>query len=165
MQLLYLRFTAPRFSQEDFDVAMNQLRPYIENAQTNPDYISTVQRYKTLYGNHFRRQQLNPEVMNLVKFEHIEPAYKALFSNAANFTTYIVGNVDLETLKPLVEKYIGSLPVSKKLAQKVDDGAQPVKGVVVNDFNVKMQQPKVGLTRIYTGPIDYTMKNRVAVVI
>ena len=25
-----------------------------------------------------------------------------------------------------------------------------------------MQQPKVGLTRIYTGPIDYTMKNRVA---
>ena len=163
MQLLYLRFTAPRFSQEDFDVAMNQLRPYIENAQTNPDYISTVQRYKTLYGNHFRRQQLNPEVMNLVKFEHIEPAYKALFSNAANFTTYIVGNVDLETLKPLVEKYIGSLPVSKKLAQKVDDGAQPVKGVVVNDFKVKMQQPKVGLTRIYTGPIDYTMKNRVAV--
>ena len=162
MQLIYLRFTAPRFSQEDFDVAMNQLRPYIENAQTNPDYISSVQRQKTLYGNHFRRQQINPEVMSHVKFEHIEPAYKALFSNAANFTTYIVGNVDLETLKPLVEKYIGSLPVSKKLEKLVDDGAHAAKGVNVNDFKVKMQQPKVGLTRIYTGPIDYTMKNRVA---
>ena len=165
MQLIYLRFTAPRFSQEDFDVAMNQLRPYIENAQTNPDYISSVQRQKTLYGNHFRRQQITPEVMSHVKFEHIEPAYKALFSNAADFTTYIVGNVDLETLKPLVEKYIGSLPVSKKLAEKVDDKAMPVKGVVVNDFKVKMQQPKVGLTRIYTGPIDYTMKNRVAMTV
>ena len=98
----------------------------------------------------------------MVKFENVEPAYKALFSNAADFTTYIVGNVDLEALKPLVEKYLGSLPVSKKLSKKVDDGVRAVKGEVVNDFKVKMQQPKVGLTRIYTGPIDYTIKNRVA---
>jgi zinc protease len=162
MQLIYLQFTDPRFSKDDFDVIMNQLRPYVENVQNDPDHISSVQREKTLYGNHFRRQQINPEVLSHVKFEHLEPAYKALYSNAANFTTYIVGNVDLETLKPLVEKYLGSLPVSKKLEKKVDDKAMPVKGVVVNDFKVKMQQPKVGLTRIYTGPIDYTMKNRVA---
>ena len=162
MQLIYLQFTEPRFSKEDFDVAMNQLKPYVENLQTNPDYISTVQREKTLYGNHFRRQQVTPELFDKVKFELIEPAYKALYSNAANFTTYIVGNVDLEALKPLVEKYLGSLPVSKKLSKKVDDGVQTVKGEVVNDFKVKMQQPKVGVTRIYTGPIDYTMKNRVA---
>ena len=162
MQLLYLQFTEPRFSKDDYDGAMKQLRPYIENAQTNPDYISSVQRSKTLYGGHYRRQQVTPEVLNDVKFELIEPAYKALYSNAANFTTYIVGNVDLATLKPLVEKYIGSLPVSKKLSKKVDDGARTVKGEVVNDFKVKMQQPKVGLTRIYTGPIDYTLKNRVA---
>ena len=165
MQLIYLRFTAPRFSEEDFNVVMSQLVPYIENAQTNPDYISTVQRTKTLYGNHFRRQQLTPEILKNIKYEHIEPAYKALFSNAADFTTYIVGNVDLATLKPLVEKYIGSLPVSKKLIKKVDDGVRTVKGEVVNDFKVKMQQPKVGLTRIYTGPIDYTMKNRVAMTV
>ena len=73
-----------------------------------------------------------------------------------------MGNVDLATLKPLVEKYLGSLPVSKKLTKKADDGVRAVKGEVVNDFKVKMQQPKVGLTRIYTGPIDYTIKNRVA---
>ena len=162
MQLIYLRFTAPRFSKDDYDVIMNQYRPYIENVQNDPDYISAVQRYKTLYGDHFRRQQLNPEILNMVQFEQVEPTYKALFSNAANFTTYIVGNVDLEALKPLVEKYLGSLPVSKKLTARADDGVRAVKGEVVNDFKVKMQQPKVGLTRIYSGAIDYTMKNRVA---
>ena len=161
MQLIYLRFTAPRFSKDDYDVLMNQYRPYFENAQKNPDYISMVERQKTLYGNHFRRQQITPAILDLVKFEQVEPVYKALYSNALNFTTYIVGNVDLETLKPLVEKYLGSLPVSKKLEKKVDDGVRAVKGEVVNDFKVKMQQPKVGLTRIYTGPIAYTMKNRV----
>ena len=165
MQLIYLRFTAPRFSKDDFDVLMNQYRPYIENAQKNPDYISRVQRQKTLFGNHFRRQQLTPEILDMIKFEQIEPIYKSLYSNAANFTTYIVGNVDLATLKPLVEKYLGSLPVSKKLTKRADDGVRAVKGVVVNDFKAKMQQPKVGLTRIYTGPIDYTMKNRVAMTV
>ena len=165
MQLIYLRFTAPRFSKDDYDVIMNQYRPYIENIQKDPDYISGLQRQKTLYGNHFRRQQLTPEILDKVKFEHVEPIYKALYSNAANFTTYIVGNVDLATLKPLVEKYLGSLPVSKKLTKKADDGVRAVKGVVVNDFKAKMQQPKVGLTRIYTGPIDYTMKNRVAMAV
>ena len=165
MQLIYLRFTAPRFSKDDFDVLMNQYRPYIENAQKNPDYISRVQRQKTLFGNHFRRQQLTPEILDMIKFEQIEPIYKSLYSNAANFTTYIVGNVDLATLKPLVEKYLGSLPVSKKLTKRADDGVRAVKGVVVNDFKTKMQQPKVGLTRIYTGPIDYTMKNRVAMTV
>lgn len=161
-QLIYLTFTDPRFSKDDYDVAMNQLRPYVENLQTNPDYISAVEREKTLYGNHFRRQQVTPALLDKVKFELFEPAYKALYSNAANFTTYIVGNVDVEVLKPLVEKYIGSLPVSKKLSKKVDDGVRTVKGEVVNDFKAKMQQPKVGVTRIYTGDIDYTLKNRVA---
>ena len=66
MQLIYLRFTAPRFSKDDYDVIMNQYRPYIENVQNDPDYISAVQRYKTLYGDHFRRQQLNPEILNMV---------------------------------------------------------------------------------------------------
>ena len=161
-QLIYLTFTDPRFSKDDYDVAMNQLRPYVENLQTNPDYISAVEREKTLYGNHFRRQQVTPALLDKVKFELFEPAYKALYSNAANFTTYIVGNVDVEVLKPLVEKYIGSLPVSKKLSKKVDDGVRTVKGEVVNDYKAKMQQPKVGVTRIYTGDIDYTLKNRVA---
>jgi zinc protease len=162
MQLIYLQFTEPRYSKDDYDVAMGQLKPYVENLQTNPDYISAVQRQKTLYGNHFRRQQITPELLDKVKFELLEPAYNALFSNAANFTTYIVGNVDVEALKPLVEKYLGSLPVSKKLSKKADDGVRAVTGEVVNDFKTKMQQPKVGVTRIYTGPIDYTMKNRVA---
>ena len=162
MQLIYLQFTEPRFSEDDFNVVMNQFKPFIANYMKNPDYIATIEKEKTLYGNHFRRQQLTPEILDMIKFEHVEPAYKALYSNAANFTVTIVGNVDLATIKPLVEKYIGSLPVSKKLTKKVDDGVKAVKGEVVNDFKAKMEQPKVTVSRTYTGPIEYTVKNRVA---
>ncbi len=36
-----------------------------------------------------------------------------------------MGNIDLETLKPLVEKYIGSIPPPEEPINYVDDKAYP----------------------------------------
>ena len=161
MQLLYLFFTEPRFNEDDFKTTMKQYEAMLANAATNPDFVAAREVQKSLYGNHFRRQQVSPEQLALVKFEHLKLIHEALFSNAADYTFYIVGNVDVATLKPLVEKYLGSLPASKKLHKKLDDGVRTAKGVVENDFRTPMQQPKVTVARIYTGAIDYTLKNRV----
>ncbi len=162
LQLAYLNFTEPRFNEDDFNTTVNQYRSYVDNLKTNPDYIARIELNKTLYNNHPRKQMLSMEILDNIKFDRLQPVYEALYGNARNFTVTIVGNVELETLKPLVEKYIGSLPVSKKLLTKVDDGVRPVKGEVVNDFKAPMQQPKVGVYRIYTGDIENTVENQVA---
>ena len=49
-----------------------------------------------------------------------------------------MGNVDLTTLKPLVEKYIGSIPTSKKPMQVVDDKSGYVQGMVDEMFRTEM---------------------------
>ena len=162
MQLLYLRFTAPRFSEDDFKATMSQYISYVENLKSNPDFKASSEQLKSLYNNHYRRQQISTEVLNSIKYERLEPIYRSLTANAANFTVYIVGNVDLATLKPLVEKYIGSLPTKKrKITKRLDDGIRYAKGEVVNDFNHPMQQPKVSVCRIYTGDIEYNLENAV----
>ena len=161
MQLLYLRFTAPRFNEDDFKATMSQYISYVENLKTNPDFKASSEQLKSLYNNHYRRQQISTEVLNSIKYERLEPIYRALTANAADYTVYIVGNVDLETLKPLVEKYIGSLPAKKKLTKRLDDGIRYAKGEVVNDFRHPMQQPKVSVCRIYTGEIEYNLENSV----
>lgn len=161
-QLLYLRFTAPRFSEDDFKATMSQYISYVENLKSNPDFKASSEQLKSLYNNHYRRQQISTEVLNSIKYERLEPIYRSLTANAANFTVYIVGNVDLATLKPLVEKYIGSLPAKKrKITKRLDDGIRYAKGEVVNDFNHPMQQPKVSVCRIYTGDIEYNLENAV----
>jgi zinc protease len=86
--------------------------------------------------------------------------FATLYPNGNTFTYTFVGNVDLETLRPLVEKYIGSLPASKQKLSFVDDGVRYAKGVVVNDFKTSMQQPKVSVSRIYTGKGKASLKNR-----
>ena len=162
LQLIYLQCTDPRFSEEDFTTTIKQYEAMLANIDSNPDYIAGCEIVKTMYNNHPRRQQLSMDILKKVKFEHMKQIHNTFFTNAANYTFYIVGNVDLTTLKPLVEKYIGSLPVSKKLAKKVDDGVRMAKGVVEKDFRAKMQQPKVSVTRIYSGDIENTLKNRIA---
>ena len=62
-----------------------------------------------------------------------------------------VGNVDPETLKPLVEKYIGSLPTTKKPMNWIDDKTQPVQGEITDDFRIEMQQPKVSVYYYFSG--------------
>ena len=161
MQLIYLKFTAPRFNKDDFNTTLNQYISYVDNLKHNPEYIAGKEQQKTLYNNHPRRQQISADILKDIKFERLEPLYKQLLSNAGDFTVYVVGNVDLNTLKPLVEKYIGSLPTSKKHNKRVDDGVRYATGEVVNDFKVEMQQPKVTVNRIYTGEIDYTLENRI----
>lgn len=165
LQLLYLNFTQPRFDQDDFNTMIRQYRSYVENLLTNPDYISEAAVQKTLYGNNMRRAILSLEMLDSIDFDRLQPVFDALYRNAANFRFTFVGNVDLATLKPLVEKYIGSLPVSKNkkdILGFMDDGVRTAKGNVVNDFKAAMQQPKVSVNRIFTGEIPFTLENKVA---
>ena len=158
LQLMYLYFTDPRFDKNDFDVWMTQYRSYTANQEKDPNHQFSKARTKLLYNDHFRHQVLSAEVLDKVQFEQLASVYKELMSNAREFTTYIIGNVDLESLKPLVERYIGALPVAKKLAKKADDGARLHAGTA--DFKVKMQQPKVRVSRTYSGELEYTIKNQ-----
>ena len=93
----------------------------------------------------------------------LQSVHSQLYGYADDFRFVIAGNVDLETLKPLVEKYIGSLPTSKKVEYAVvDDGVRFAEGVVTNDFRTAMQQPKVSVRLVYTGDYENNARNRMA---
>ena len=160
-QLVNLRFTSPRFNEDDFNAVLGQYISYVENLKTSPDFKASSEQLKSLYNNSPRRQQISTEVLQSINYQRVEPIYRQLLANAADFTVYIVGNVELQTLKPLVEKYIGSLPTSKKITKRVDDGVRYAKGEVINDFRHPMQQPKVSVCRIYTGDIEYNLENSI----
>ena len=160
-QLMYLHFTAPRFSEDDFQTLMNRYNAMLANQMTNPDFIFSQQLQKTLYGDNYRRQQLTPELLSTIKLERMADIHSRLFGNAKDFRFTIYGNMSPEELKPLVEKYVGSLPVAKKVTNKfTDDKVREVKGVE-NDFTAKMEQPKVSVFVGFSGDYKYDIKNAV----
>ncbi len=159
MQLVYLNFTAPRFDPDDFGTFYNQYKGYLENMNSNPDYQFQKQLMGTLYGNNPRTQIISAELLDKINFSRLGEINRMLFPDANEFVFTFVGNFDPDTLRPLVEKYIGSIPVAKEKLKLVDDNANIVRGAVTNDFKAVMQQPKVTVFFGFTGDLDYTLKN------
>ena len=164
LQLMYLNFTSPRFDQTDLDNLKKMYIPYFGNMESDPNYICSKELQKTLYGNHARRQITSAAQIEALNIPALQSVHSKLFGYADDFRFVIVGNVDLNTLKPLVEKYIGALPTSKKVEYAVvDDGVRMAQGAVTNDFRTAMQQPKVSVRLIYSGAMEDNAKNRLIV--
>ena len=85
-----------------------------------------------------------------------------LFNDAAGATFLVVGDVDIDTLKPLVEKYIGSLPKGKKAMKWVDTKEQIQKGRIEDIFAVDMQTPKSTVIQAYSAYLPYTAERKAA---
>ena len=163
LQLMYLNFTSPRFDQTDLDNMKKMYIPYFTNMESDPNYICSKELQKTLYGNNPRRQATSVAQIEALNIPALQNVHAKLFSFAEDFRFIIAGNVDLNTLKPLVEKYIGSLPTSKDVEYAVVDDGVRYAGNITNEFRTKMEQPKVSVRLIYTGAMEDNAKNRLIV--
>ena len=161
MQLLYLNVTAPRFDNEEFLIGINQIKAVLPNLEKMPQLKLQKLIMETLYGNHERVITINSEVVEKANINDFEKASRRLFGNVAGATVYVVGNVDAETLKPLVAKYIASLPGGKKGSKFIDRNEDIVKGNVAKNEAMVMETPKSTVLQVYTAYMPYSIKNEV----
>ncbi len=161
-QLMYLEFVDPRFDVEEWQNGIDQIEAILPNMVNQPNYKLQTELYKTLYGNHPRRQMLSAEKVAQANLETVERNYRKLFADAAGATLVIVGDVNTEALKPLVEKYVGSLPKGKKATNWVDNNENIVKGQVQNIFSVDMQTPKSTVLQVYSADIPFSYEKDAA---
>ncbi|MFI3279277.1 MAG: insulinase family protein [Rikenellaceae bacterium] len=159
LQLVYLNLTSPRFSQDDFNTVITQYYDYAKNIKSDPDNIFQDFALETFYNNNPRKQALSTEMLDDINFERMPVVFDTLFSDADSYRFVIAGNVDLEVLKPLVEKYIGSLQVTSAELVATDDGVRPVEGAVDEKITVSMTQPKVSVSYMLSDECEYNLKN------
>ena len=127
-----------------------------------PNYKLQTELYKTLYGNNPRKEMLSAEKVAKANLATLEKNYRKLFADAAGASLVIVGDVNPEALKPLVEKYVGSLPKGKKAQNWIDTNEDIVKGNIQNIFDVDMQTPKSTVLQVYSADIPFSYEKSVA---
>ena len=113
MQLTYLCFTAPHRDDETFQSAMDRLRDQLKNQDMNPRTALQDSIASVVYNNNVRRKRLRVEDVDRIDYDRILEIYGQRFANAADFEFYFVGDVDADTLRPMLCKYLGALPVQK----------------------------------------------------
>ena len=162
-QLMYLTFADPRFDAEEYATGIQQIEAILPNIASNPDFMFQNYVSDKLYGGNKRVVELNAETLAAANLETIETVYRRLFTNVGGATLYIIGNVDLETLKPMVEKYAGSLPKGNKGTKVNEENMiQMVKGISDdNTLRLPLQMPKQTILQVFTGYMPVTTKDMV----
>lgn len=163
LQIAYLYFTEPRFDQDEYMTGINQINALMPNLKSNPDFQFSIAMDEILYGHNPRVVNLTEETLAKADLATIERVYRQLFKDAAGAVVTIVGNVDLETLKPMVEKYLGSLPRGKKATEiNKENLITFAKGEVNEVVKLKMQAPKSTVVQLYTAYAPVNTKKSVA---
>ncbi|MBN1952403.1 MAG: insulinase family protein [Bacteroidales bacterium] len=125
-QLMYLYFTDPRIDQSAFNSYMQKKRDLFENLSKEPQNYFYDKFYRILSQDHPRGDYLPlSEDWDKVDFQRAMEIYKDRFADAGNFTFVMVGAFDVETVRPLLETYVASLPTLDRKEAPVDLGMRP----------------------------------------
>ncbi|MFZ1729757.1 MAG: insulinase family protein [Bacteroidota bacterium] len=159
LQLVYLYFTQPRKDTTAYESFKAQLAGYFENAGNRPEKVFSDTLQVTLANYHPRVRPVTKEWLETVDLEKAFDFYRDRFADAGDFTFIFVGNVKAEELKPLLEKYIGALPITGRKETWKNPGIHPPKGVIKKAVYKGMDQ-KSTVAVVFTGPFEWTYQNR-----
>lgn len=144
-ELLYASFTDVTPNQESFDAYMGQIRGLLANQENNPEYIFNLSRFQKMYPNSPVLYPLSLSTLQKMDYAKMMNLYKESVKNAADYTVTIVGNVDIETIKPLLMQYVATLPSNgvKSPAPAPCINTNAVTGIVNDVINIPSQNPTV----------------------
>jgi zinc protease len=161
-QLIYLTFTQPRADPQIFGVITSQMKAMLANQQAQPETAFNETLQTTIYQNHLRARPLTPAIVDEMNLEKSMAFYKDRFADASDFTFVFVGSFQPETLKPLVEQYLGGLPSTNRRETWKDVNMRPAKGVVEKVVK-KGVEPKSQTSIVFTGPFVHDQAHRVEI--
>jgi|SoiMethySBSTD1v2_1073268.scaffolds.fasta_scaffold06873_16 zinc protease len=159
-QLIYLTFTQPRADADAFKTLTGQWAATLANRQALPDTVFNDAIEEAVTQGHPRAKPLTPTQLPQIRLDSALTFYKSRFADASDFTFVFVGNLDLEAMKPLVERYLGSLPALHKPETVRDVGIRPPVGIVDRQVR-KGVDPRSAVSIVFTGPFQNDESHRV----
>ena len=153
MELVYTAFTNINPNEEAYNSAMARIIPQLEAAEKSPEFIFEQHKQNARFGNNPMTQVVTADVMRNANYQRMLQLYKESVANPADYTFLFTGNVDIETLKPLLEQYIASLPTGNAETVKsisFTDIDNP-EGQIVDNFTIEMAAPADWLFGLYSG--------------
>jgi zinc protease len=162
LQLIYLYFTQPRKDKDIWDANIDQTRSILSNRGLDPGsvYQDTVSAILSNYN--FRGMVTTVPRLNAATLDKAYDFYKKRFADASAFTFTLVGNFDVETVKPYLEHYLGGLPSTNSKETYKNMFIQPPAGVISKTVN-KGVGDKSTVQLVFSGDYDYNDVNNIQV--
>ena len=163
-QLTYLQFSGiiPR-DEDRFKKALNNYETTLrEEAREDHDatFVFLDSIGSVLHNHNWRDKSLKADDLTQVNYDRILEIAKERTANAAGYTFVFTGAFDESNIRPLIERYIASLPADKSVKPNWVNVATYPQGETVCHFKSKMETPitKINIRWINT-QIPYSSEN------
>ena len=158
-QMMYLYFTSINKDEKQFNNFMTQMEMALKNKGLSPDAVYSDSLTATLYDHNPRFNNIQVEDLKNISYDRILEMHKDRFKNASQFTFIIVGKFDEQTIRPLIEQYIASLP-GKGKPDMYRDVRSLAQGKVKNAFHTENETKAMDVI-VWTAKAPYTLENEV----
>ncbi len=159
LQLVYLYFTEPRLDTALVNTFLGRFKGVLANRSASPEAAFSDTLQVTMAQHSVREQPVSAATLDRIDPVKSFDFYKERFADASGFTFVFVGNFKADSIKPLIEKWLGALPSTGRKETWRDTGIRPPTGVVQRVVK-KGAEPKARTALIFTGPFEYTRQNR-----
>ena len=163
LQLVYLNFTSPRRDDDAFTSHIERTRNALKNQDLNPQTALQDSVISVVYNNDVRAKRLKAEDLDRINYDRLLEMYRERFANAADFEYYLVGDVNADSVAPLLAKYLGALPAKGKNEKYEIIGQRMHKGERECYFTKEQDTPNSLNIFFYHVPMKETLKNDILV--
>ena len=160
LQLIYLRFTSPRKDTVLFNNFINSSKEMIKSRYSEPENVFDDTVNLVLGNYNYRRTAPSLAKINQIQLGKIYQIYKERFADASGFTFFFVGNFNMDSIRPLLEKYLGSLPSTHKKETPRDLGIHIPAGKMTKKV-YKGLENKATVEMVFSGEYIFSPDNNV----
>jgi zinc protease len=160
LQMIYAEFTEPRKDSIIFNSIIEKSKAGLANRSSDPKSVFGDTVSAVLGNYNVRRTGPSLEKLQEVNLDRAYAIYKERFADASNFTFTFVGNIDTNTIKPLLEKYLGGLPATNSHEVAKDLGIHIPAGKIEKTV-YKGSEPQSTVLLVFSGKFDYSAANNV----
>lgn len=153
MQLVYLCFEKPRFDGAAHELMMQQARASLQSSRMSDSLQLILNNYDP------RVLLYHADFLDRVSLEGVEKVYRDRIQDASDFTFFIVGNMDAEQVRPLVEKYIGSMKSTYRKESWKDNGVRCPQGTIRKVIPLEGEVAKATVIEVYSKEMEYGVRD------
>lgn len=163
MEMIYMIMTDVTLTADEFEAMLGQYDALLHNQEADPEYQFGKTVLSDLYSSP-KQRALTGELLGQVSRDEITSIAAGLTANAADFTFIFVGDLDINTMRGLVEQYIASLPSdpANSTAERPlrDNPALDIKpGTSTHIETMNMKSPQTYAFVMQWADIPFSMRN------
>ncbi len=154
LQLVYLRFTAPREDSSAFLAFKQSMQAAMANLAASPQMAFSDTVTATITRNSPRAPVMRPDIFDKIDLHRAMAIYRDRFADASDFTFFIVGSFSPDSIRPLVQRYLGNLPSIHRTEAARDVGPMPPEGRIEKEV-LAGKEPQSQTIMFFSAPFTW----------